>query len=408
MNPLLLGGFGVRIRVAKIQELSEIWIMDGKRNTDLGRMFRFRPRQCPYDSIIIDGHSGYVSLQALHWLSRSNVPLFVMAYNGKIISSILPPSITQAHLRGTQFQAANDQKKKFEIAHAVVKAKIARSLDVLDWLAEAYDIEKQTDLTKREAARLPKARTTAELRSVEARVALRYWEAYRECIPEGLRFKGRSTDGNNANASDPVNLCLNYGFGFLQGEVRMAINAVGLEPSVGFLHDSADYQTKESFVFDVMEPYRFLIDLVVLQAFGTGKLGIHSFNFIEHNYRLRLELDSKGGFLTLLKEQFNRGVTYKGRRMKWDVVIQEKVNELARYLIGSRSEIDFQGPTPDLDRTDSRAAREAILKLTQSEAEKLGIGRSTLHYLRKRARQKKSFRIYGKVSEKIIQPVEGT
>ena len=401
MNPLLLGGFGVRIKVARIRELSELWVMDGKRSDNIGRMFRFRPRQCPYTSIVIDGHSGYVSLQALHWLSNNKVPLFVMNYDGTLISSVLPPSVTQAHLRGAQFQAAADSTRKFEIAHALVQAKINRSLEVLEWLTEAYDIEKEAEITKREAARLPKAKNTVELRSVEARVALRYWEAYRQCLPEGLRFKGRLADGTNANASDAVNLCLNYGFGFLQGEVRMTINTIGLESAVGFLHDSAEYQTKESLVFDLMEPYRFLIDLVVLQAFGTGKLNLDSFYFSEADYRLRFNLTAKGDFLTLLRERFNSGVTYKGRRMKWDVVIEEKVNELARYLIGARPEVDFNEPELALERTDNKAVREAILHLTQSQAEKLGIGKSTLHYLRKRVKEKKSFRLYGKVLDKL-------
>jgi CRISPR-associated protein Cas1 len=49
------------------------------------------------------------------------------------------------------------------------------------------------------------------------------------------------TSSHQNNASDPFNAALNYGYGFLEGECRMAINAVGLEPAIGFLHDSSDY-----------------------------------------------------------------------------------------------------------------------------------------------------------------------
>jgi len=58
------------------------------------------------------------------------------------------------------------------------------------------------------------------------------------------------TSSHQNNASDPVNLSLNYGYGFLEGEVRRAINSVGLEPSIGFLHNMSGYQTKESLVYD--------------------------------------------------------------------------------------------------------------------------------------------------------------
>ncbi len=78
-------------------------------------------------------------------------------------------------------------------------------------------------------------------------------------IAEHLDFQGRMTSSHQNNASDPVNLALNYGYGFLEGECRRAINAVGLEPAVGFLHDSSDYQTKQSLVYDLEEPFRWLM-----------------------------------------------------------------------------------------------------------------------------------------------------
>jgi len=64
--------------------------------------------------------------------------------------------------------------------------------------------------------------------------------------------------------------------------------------------------------------------------------------------------------------------------LKWDTVIQEKTNELARYLNGRSRRLDFFEPVPILERMDNRAVREAILSLTQPEARKFGVGKSTL------------------------------
>jgi len=364
-------------------------------------MYAFRPRHIPYDSIVIEGHSGYISLQALHWLSRNDIPVFVMNYDGNIISSLLPPTTIKPDLRAAQFQAASDPKKKFNIAHGLVEAKFVRSLQVLDWLAERYDIEREIQRTKHEAMKLAKATTTAQLRTVEAIVAQRYWQAYRKCLPASLDFHGRLTTTTNKHAADPANLALNYGYGFLEAESRMAINAVGLELGVGFLHDSADYQTKQALVYDLQEPFRWLIDLTVSKAFESGALDTQSFYFAEQDYRYCFELAAKGLFLKLLREQFNSGVKYKGRVLKWNTVIQEKASELGRYLIGSRPELDFSEPNPVLERTDNQTVREAIITLTQSKARELGIGKSTLHYLRKRAKNQHSFRIYSKVREKM-------
>jgi CRISP-associated protein Cas1 len=192
----------------------------------------------------------------LHWLSRNKVPVVILDYNGSLISSIVPPAPVKADLRAAQLKASEDAKKKFQIGNGLVRAKIARSLQVLDWLAQRYDIEKQVRLTKGEAFRLGKARSVVDLRTVEGRVALRYWQAYSSVLPESLDFQGRMTSSHQNNASDPINLALNYAYGVLEGECRAAINAVGLEPSVGFLHEFSSYQTKQSLVYDLQEPFR--------------------------------------------------------------------------------------------------------------------------------------------------------
>ena len=77
------------------------------------------------------------------------------------------------------------------------------------------------------------------------------------------------TSTHQNNASDEFNAALNYGYGYLEGECRMAINAVGLEPAVGFLHEVSNYQTKESLAYDLQEPFRWLVDVLVLQAFES-------------------------------------------------------------------------------------------------------------------------------------------
>jgi CRISPR-associated protein Cas1 len=350
---------------------------------------------------VIDGHSGYITLQALHWLSRNNVSLFMVNYDGNLISSILPPTVTQGRLRRAQFEAAKNPERKFKIAKALVQAKIALSLALLQQFAQGCDIKREMQLAKREAMKLSKASTVTQLRTVEGRVALRYWQAYRKALPEPLGFQGRMTTSRPNNASDPVNLALNYGYGFLEAECRIAINAIGLEPSVGFLHEFSDYQTKQSLVYDLQEPFRWLVDLTVMQAFQSGVLDAHSFYFTERDYRYRFELEAKGRYLDALRERFNSGVKYKGRLLKWDTVIQAKASELGRYLVQSGEGLDFSEPSPQIERADDRGVRHTILKLTQSQARALGIGKSTLHYLRKRARARQPFRLSSKLRDKI-------
>ena len=133
-----------------------------------------------------------------------------------------------------------------------------------------------------------------------------------------MDFQGRMTSSHQNNASDPVNLALNYAYGVLEGECRAAINTVGLEPSVGFLHEISGYQTKESLVYDLQEP-----DVTVMNTFESGLLDLSDLYFMGDDYRYRFEPEAKQRFLDLLRERFNSGVRYKARALKWDTVRTE-------------------------------------------------------------------------------------
>lgn len=402
MNTLHLAGYGVKLKVENLHSRSELIIADGRENyRSKPETYSFRPRKIPYDTIIIDGHSGYISMQAFHWLSRNNIPVFILDFDGTIISSILPPAPVKADVRRAQMQAAADDAKSFHIAYLLVQAKIKRTLDVLQWIGNRYDIDDKIRRVKGETLALFKTKTVNNIRTVEGRVALRYWQAYKSVLPEWCDFQSRMTKSHRNNAVDPVNLALNYSYGVLEGECRKAINTVGLEPSIGFLHEFSSYQTKQSLVYDLQEPYRWIADVTVLEAIESGVLDLKDFYFTGDDYRYRLEVKAKRRFLGLLKERFNRGVKYQGCTCKWDKVILRKTQELARYLTGKKKDVNFGEPRPSLSRTDSRELRCRILQLSQSDAKALGIGKSTLHYLRKHASSEKPFKVYRNVAAKL-------
>ena len=211
----------------------------------------------------------------------------------------------------------------------------------------------------------------------------------------------RTISSNQNDATDPVNAALNYGYGFLEGECRRAINAVGLEPSVGFLHDFSVYQTKQSLVYDLQEPFRWLVDLSVIQAFESKTLELRDFYFTGDDYRYRFEPEVKERFIQVLREQFNLGVKYKGRLLKWDTVIEEKTFELSRFLVSKSPKLNFDQPTPTFERFDNIKLREQIKSLTSEKAKKLGINKSTLYTLREHARNEQPFKLHNKILEKL-------
>ena len=156
-----------------------------------------------------------------------------------------------------------------------------------------------------------------------------------------------------------------------------------------------------SFLGDLQEPFRWIADVTVMEAFESGVLDFPDFYFTGDNYRYRFEPEAKQRLLDLLRERFNSGARYKGRTLKWATIIEMKAVELGRYLAGRSNEINFSQPYLELKRTDSLERRRRILSLSQADARKLGIGKGTLHYLRRSARDESHFEIYHKVAAKL-------
>jgi CRISPR-associated protein Cas1 len=154
-------------------------------------------------------------------------------------------------------------------------------------------------------------------------------------------------------------------------------------------------------VYDLQEPFRWISDVAVVEAFESGVLDLPDFYFTGDDYRYRFESEAKGRFLGLLRERFNVGVKYNGQILKWDTVIQQKAMELGRYLAGRASRLDFSEPSPTFRKTDEKELRRRILSLTQQKAENLGIGKSTLHYLRQNAMSQRRFDVYGKIRDRL-------
>ena len=195
------------------------------------KLLKFRPRQIPYDSIIVEGHSGMITFEAINWLMHHNTPVFMLDYDGSLISAIMPPQPIRGDLRRAQVEAHLDSEKRVAIARSFIEAKLERSDQVLNWLGESHDIEQDIRSFREEAHGLGHAKTVDEIRSVEARAAETYWRAFQKAVPSKLEFKSRSSKARNRqyNASDPVNALLNYGYAFLQSAVRRAINTTGLD-----------------------------------------------------------------------------------------------------------------------------------------------------------------------------------
>jgi len=103
------------------------------------------------------------------------------------------------------------------------------------------------------------------LLSIEGRAGSFYWEGVKALLDGKIDFAGRQGRG----ATDPVNACLNYGYGILYSTAWGALTTAGLEPFAGFLH--VDRPGKPSLVLDFVEEFRAtVVDRAVIALLGKG------------------------------------------------------------------------------------------------------------------------------------------
>ena len=385
MNPLLITGFGTNISVDKRR-----LIIDNKlENTH----YEFYPHQIPNDSIILDGHSGNTSFDALRWLIKHDVSLTMLNWNGNLLSVSLPKEPASAKLKIKQYETYSNQNKKRIIAESIVKEKVKQSASLLSQLSKYYSLDPV--YIEREV--------NENLLTYEGNIAIQYWNSiskvFNKLYPE-FRFTSRNGRKHswNMNASDEINALLNYGYAILESEIRKDLNVIGLDLSIGFLHELKD--GRSSLVYDVQELYRWLIDLAVIQLLEEKKLKKSDFILTE-NYNIRLRENTAKMLIDKIRLNFNSKALYEGKYHSYQNILLENVRILADYISGKSKALKFDIPNLELIREDSTELRDKILAMTPEERRRLNLRRNTLWYMKKHIKEGKRIKVYSKVMDKI-------
>jgi len=384
---------------------AKLHIKDGRSSSmEEPVQYIFSPQRIDIDTIVINGRSGNISLDAIKWLVKHGVQVTVLNWDGKILTTMLPQESVQVKTKFEQYRAFQDLKLRLTLAKKFIEAKFERTQLVLDYLNQRYPDVKT--VLPQDVSHLDDARTIKEIMGVEGVVAAYYWEQYQKAIPEQLEFTSRCVGRTNRpmGASDSVNCMLNYGYGLLEAECLRAINSVGLDPHIGFLHEMQ--QGKYSLAYDIQELFRFLVDLTVLNLIENGTMEKKDFLRTD-NFTLKLRATGARKITTELNTWLNKTVNYQNKETSWNYVILLKTRELAHYLIGKKKSLDFVSPEYQVERQDSNDMRKKILSISYNEWKKRGFSKGALHYMKKNADSDKPFTLNKHVRERLDQWVCG-
>ena len=163
-------------------------------------------------------------------------------------------------LRRQQYRAADNDQAALPIVRAIVAAKIANSRVVLLRAARESSDALRQDRLREAADRLSwtgievmHAATIDEARGHEGMGGQIYFSVFDDMIVgdrESFHFGGRS----RRPPRDRVNALLSFIYALLRHDVESALEGVGLDPAVGFLH--TDRPGRPSLALDLMEELR--------------------------------------------------------------------------------------------------------------------------------------------------------
>lgn len=403
MNPLLISGFGTSINVEK----RKLVIQNKLKNEKL----EFYPHQIDHDSVIIDGHSGSITFESMRWLLKHNINLTLLNWNGNLLGVTLPQEPKIGKVRVKQYQKYLDDEFRVKIALEIVNSKISSSLNLIKELSRFYDVlnfnkfNKQfddefnnfnlnfSDKTGTISDKLKK------LMNFEGRIAQIYLEQFKKLVTElapEFKFVGRMNKSNswNANAADEINALLNYGYAILESEVRKSLNSVGLDPTIGFLHELA--YSKTPLVYDFQELFRWIIDYSVIQLLDSKPKLKKSDFIVTENYNIRLKESTAKALILKIKNNFNLKTPFKGKNYTYENVLFYKIQDFANLINDKNIKLDFKIPEFKIKNEDTLDFKGKILKMTPNERKRLGINKSTLWYMKKNIQEGKRVKFYDK------------
>jgi CRISPR-associated endonuclease Cas1 len=252
---LVLAGFGVAVRV----EHGHLCVRDGETEEEISI-----PRIAKLKRLIVIGHSGYISFDAVKWLHDTGASFAMLDYDSTILLHSIHAGVDLPVLRRKQAALTLDTGA-LAIAHYLCQQKVNQQLALLAGIDATVSQQMQQQLQP-----LDTLTSRDAIMKYEMDIALRYWgllarwplRFWRDMpVPEHWRTIGSRISPLSASprrAVTPFHAMLNYLYAIVELESAIALQAIGLDPGLGFLH--ADLQNRLSLACDVMEPVRPLVD----------------------------------------------------------------------------------------------------------------------------------------------------
>ena len=218
--------------------------------------------------------------------AERDVTISFLTEHGRFLARVQGPVSGNVLLRREQYRRADDMSAAAQMARSVLTGKLANSRTVLQRAvrdhAKKLNAEEVREASKKISASLDHLQAHLPLnalRGIEGDSAHSYFSVFDHLIisqKDDFIFRGR----NRRPPLDRVNCLLSFLYTLVLHDVRSALESVGLDPAVGFLH--RDRPGRPGLALDMMEEFRpFLADRLVLSLINLNQVRAKGFREME-------------------------------------------------------------------------------------------------------------------------------
>ena len=272
--------------------------------------------------------------------AERNISLCYLTPQGKFLARVTGRVRGNVVLREQQYRSCKDEATGLEVAKNCISGKVYNARWVLERAIRDHGMQIDVDRVKNASLQLKssleliqKAESKDQLRGYEGEAASIYFGVFNELIlqqKKNFTFQGR----NKRPPLDNVNAMLSFVYTLLTNQIAAALEVVGLDPYVGYLH--TDRPGRVSLALDLIEEFRAVYaDRFVLSL--INKKIVNKKNFTrKENGAVLMDDDLRRKLLTEWQNKKKEIITHPflKEKIEWGMVPYVQAMLLARYLRG--------------------------------------------------------------------------
>ncbi len=276
------------------------------------------------------------------YCAENNVGISYLSENGKFLARVYGAQQGNVLLRKMQYAMSDDEFASLSIAKPIIAAKVSNYRSLL-LRHQRNHPDNGTDKVVSAAGTMGKRLTNIqqaegldELRGYEGECATLYFGVLSYLITaqqEDFAFTQRT----KRPPLDPANALLSFLYAILANDIRSALETVGLDPQVGFLHQLRP--GRPSLALDIMEEFRaYLGDRIMLNLVNLKQVTKKDFD-IRESGEVRMSDDARKAVLTAYQKRKQEEITHPflGEKMTIGLLPHVQAQLLARYIRGDIS-----------------------------------------------------------------------